>query len=121
MIDGKLEVIESLLDFETRWNEVVKYSAFYEFESLINNFMLKMLIFKKTDGNYHNVSSFLTPYEVHSINALDKSIVKTKLLSFVNKINDDELKLPKLHTGSLFYTIGEKKVLSRTPAKGNEP
>ncbi|WP_352284184.1 hypothetical protein [Pseudoalteromonas sp. Q18-MNA-CIBAN-0097] len=121
MIDGKFEVLESLVDFDRRWSEVVKYSKIYETESLINNFMLEMLIFKKADGSYHNVSSFLTPYEVHSIAALDKAIIKTKLLAFIHKINDEELKLPKLHCGSMFYSVGAKKVLSRTAPTGNEP
>ena len=121
MINGKFEVIESLLDFERRWDELLKNTIFYDFESLINKFMTEMQIFRKEDGSFYNVSGFLTPYEIHSITTLDKKIVHDKLMAFLHKINDEVLKFPKLHDGSLFYNIGEKKVLSRTPAKGNEP
>ena len=121
MIDGKLEIIESLIDFDRRWEDLVKYTLYYKLDSLLNAFMAEMLIFKKSDGTYYNVGDFLTPYENHVINTLDKNTIKDKLLAFIHKINDEELKLPKLHGSSVFYSVGSKKVLSRTPPHGNEP
>jgi hypothetical protein len=118
---SNLTILESLLDFDRRWHELIKSSRFYDFESLINKFMVEMDVFIKEDGSVYNVSDFLTQYEIHSINKLDKDVIKAKLLAFIHKVNDEVLKLPPLSGSSVFYKYGAKGTIKREPPHGNEP